>query len=101
MPKANFYATLFLFLSSLPWLLKILGYNWSATGRCQSFDGQRHTDHTPVPFQVFSHDPLILYIENFVSPEEIDHLLQLRYMVLSLHCLQTTRALNVNDLELS
>ncbi|OOF95810.1 hypothetical protein ASPCADRAFT_36224, partial [Aspergillus carbonarius ITEM 5010] len=34
-------------------------------------------DHTPVPFQVFSHDPLILYIENFVSPEEIDHLLQL------------------------
>jgi prolyl 4-hydroxylase len=39
-----------------------------------------HADHHQYRAQVFSRDPLVMYIHDFLTPEEIDYVLEYRYM---------------------
>lgn len=64
----------FLFiLSDLKW-----GLSASYIGRLLGYYKDIGTDFQ---VQIFSRDPLIVYIDNFVSQDEIDHLLNIRYNI--------------------
>lgn len=39
-----------------------------------------HEDHHQYRAQVFSRDPLVMYIHDFLTPEEIDYVLEYRYV---------------------
>lgn len=39
-----------------------------------------HEDHHKYRAQVFSRDPLVMYIHDFLTPEEIDYVLEYRYV---------------------
>lgn len=49
-----------------------------------------HEDRHQYRAQVFSRDPLVMYIHDFLTPEEIDYVLKYRYVTISALILDVT-----------
>ncbi len=61
------------------------------SGNLQTFYKQFTTEELPYKTHVFSEDPLIVYIENFITLEEASQLVQLRYLLSLLSSLSITQ----------
>jgi hypothetical protein len=62
----------------LPVVVLVLGLTWQSNSNLVGLvSGVLHKNDPTPKFIVFSHDPFVVYVKNFVEPEEAAHLVDL------------------------